>query len=100
MDSWDNTIVWVITSLVFFGLMPVWRRSRSLFIIAGILFFSPVFIIYEGYMSYFSIWPWILSIPGYLFFFPGSGLLFLTYVLPTNLVVGLLFWGIAAWRRI
>lgn len=96
----DDSVVWLLTTLVFFVLIPVWIKRRLYFISVGIMFFSPVFIIYDGYMSYFSIWPWILSIPGYLFFFPGSGLLFFTYVLPTNLMVGLIFWRIAAWRGI
>jgi len=100
MDNWNDSIVWLVTTLIFLVLIPVWKRRRVYFIAAGILFFSPVFIIYDGYMSYFSIWPWIVSIPGYIFFWPGSWKLFVFYVLPTNVVVGLVFWGIAMWRKI
>ena len=99
MVSWDDSSVWLVSTLVFFGLMPLWKKRRAYFISAGILFFPPAFILYQG-TGYYSIWPWIVSFPGYLLYFSESWLLFLNYVLPTNLIVGFIFWAIAVWRKI
>jgi len=48
MVSWDDSSVWLVSTLVFFGLMPLWKKRRAYFISAGILFFSPAFNLYQG----------------------------------------------------
>ena len=98
MESWDQTIAWALSLLVFVALMPIWKIRRAYFIGSGVMFFSPSFILYG--IGYYSVWPWIFSFPGYISLFPESWELFVFYVLPTNVVVGLVFWGIAIWRKI
>lgn len=100
MFDWNQTTVWLVTTTIFFLLLPVWIKKRSYFIIAGILFFTPTFIFYESLTNYLAIWPLISSIPGYLMMMPDSWLLFVTYVIPAAFAVGIVFYAIAAWRKI
>jgi hypothetical protein len=48
----DDSVVWLLTTLAFFVLIPLWIKRRLYFISAGIMFFSPAFILYGiGYYS-------------------------------------------------
>lgn len=94
----NDSVVWLLTTLAFFVLIPVWIKRRLYFISAGIMFFSPAFIVYG--IGYYSVWPWVVSFPGYLFYFSESWELFFSYVLPVNMIVGVIFWAIAVWRKI
>ena len=99
MESWDQTIAWTLSILIFFGFRRFWTKKRGYFIAAGILLFTPSVIYYPGITGYFSAWPLIGSLPGYLFIWYEADL-WLFYVLPPATVTGLIFWAIAVWRKI
>lgn len=99
MEHWDQTIAWTLSALIFFALKPVWIKKRRYFITAGILFFTPSVIYYPGITGYYSAWPLIGSLPGYLIVWYEKDL-WLFYVLPPVLVTGLIFWAIAVWKKI
>lgn len=100
MSNFEDFVIWTACSLLFFSLKPFWIANRRLFIAAGILFFTPTVVIYESFMSYFSVWPLIICIPDYLFNISDNSALFINYVIPAASVCGLIFWGIAVWRKI
>ena len=100
MSDLEDLLVWLLSSGMFFYLRPFWIRKRLYFITAGVLFFTPTVVMYPSIMSYFTVWPLILSIPNYLSDIKAGAPAFIGVVVPTVAVVALIFWGIAIWRKI
>jgi hypothetical protein len=51
-------------------------------------------------MSYFTVWPLILTIPNYLSDIKAGAPAFIGVVVPTGAIVALVFWVVAVWKQI
>jgi hypothetical protein len=99
MESWDHTIVWSIATLVVFAFRRVWAKKWYYFVVAGIIFFTPMFTYYPGVTGYYSVWPLIGALPMYLVYWDELHRWWGYVVIPGS-VVGTIFWAIAVWRKI
>lgn len=100
MSDLEDLLAWSLCFGLFFCLKPFWIRKRFYFITAGVLFFTPTVVMYQSIMSYFTVWPLILSFPFYLLNIKAGMPAFIGVVVPTAAVVALIFWAIAVWRKI
>ena len=100
MRDFEDLLVWMFSTGIYFSLRPFWIRNKHYFITAGVLFFTPSVVVYESIMRQFSIWPLILGIPNYLFNIKLAATYFVGVVVPTGAIVALIFWAIAIWRKI
>ena len=99
MENWDQTILWTLSTLIFFALKPIWIKKRSYFIAAGIIFFTPMLTYYPGITGYYSGWPLIGALPSYLVYWDEFHRWW-CYVVVPGTVIGVVFWGITVWRKI
>jgi hypothetical protein len=73
--SWDDSSVWLVSTLVFFGLMPLWKKRRAYFISAGILFF-PRHLFYIKVLATIVFGLGLLVFPAIYFIFQRAGYCF------------------------
>ena len=100
MSDLGDLLAWLLCTGMFFCLRPFWIRRRLYFITAGVLFFTPTVVMYPSIMSYFTVWPLILTIPNYLSDIKAGAPAFIGVVVPAGAIVALVFWAVAVWKKI